>query len=168
MTYTGKALVPARFGPKSCFSFFLSFFHHLLHIELIFSSSLSYIRYILPAMHPANLPPTGLSQMSMVSSPNLAPRSIYDSSPYRSATDFEIEYSPGKTPRPPMRRMASDYTSPENMLQSSVARIVAAKARPFCVSGRIPVDPANLTMFFRTKVRPTCHEIVSFTHLLER
>lgn len=69
--------------------------------------------------------------------------------------DFEIERvsnSPGKSSRPSLRRGMSDYTS-ESVLQSSVARIVAAKASPFVVSGRIPVDPATLTLFFRTKVR---------------
>ena len=30
--------------------------------------------------------------------------------------------------------------------------LVAAKARPFAVCGRIPVDPTALILFFRSKV----------------
>lgn len=85
---------------------------------------------------------------------------MYDGSlPYRRSPsmDFEIEHvsnSPGKSSRPSLRRGRSDYAS-EAMLQASVARIVAAKT--FAVSGKIPVDPATLTLFFRTKVRrQTC------------
>ncbi|KAA1475317.1 hypothetical protein DENSPDRAFT_860763 [Dentipellis sp. KUC8613] len=93
----------------------------------------------------------------MVPSPALTSRSVYsDGLPFNRSPsmDFEIEhvpsYSPGKSGRPPIRRGMSDYTS-EDVLQASVARVVAAKSRPFSVSGRIPVDPANLTLFFRTK-----------------
>ena len=79
-------------------------------------------------------------------------RPIYDGFQTHPSVDFEIEHvpmsSPAKPPRPLMRRGMSDYSN-ESMLQTSVARIVAAKARPFSVSGRIPVDPANLTLVFR-------------------
>ncbi|TFY79753.1 hypothetical protein EWM64_g4257, partial [Hericium alpestre] len=102
----------------------------------------------------------------MVPSPALTSRSVYSDGSSRSvyhdslpftrspSADFEIEhvpsYSPGKSGRPAMRRGMSDYTS-EDILQASVAKVIAAKARPFSVSGRIPVDPTNLTLFFRTK-----------------
>jgi len=45
----------------------------------------------------------------------------------------------------------SDYTNVD--LQASIANVIATKAHPFAVSGRIPIDPATLTLFFRTKVR---------------
>jgi hypothetical protein len=74
-------------------------------------------------------------------------------SPASANADFEIERitSPRAQPRPPLRRAVSDYAN-EALLQSSIANVIAAKARPFVVSGRIPVDPATLTLFFRTKV----------------
>ena len=40
----------------------------------------------------------------------------------------------------------------EAAFRTSVAALIAAKARPFCVSGRIPVDPSSLILFFRSKV----------------
>ncbi|KAF8263285.1 hypothetical protein EI94DRAFT_1772985 [Lactarius quietus] len=68
------------------------------------------------------------------------------------SVDFEIEHvsSPRVQPRPPMRRAVSDYAN-ESLLQSSIATVIAAKARSFAITGRIPVDPATLTLFFRTK-----------------
>ena len=86
-------------------------------------------------------------------------RNLYDQPvPFQSPSastgaDFEIERitSPRAQPRPPLRRAVSDYTN-EALLQSSIANVIASKARPFAVSGRIPVDPATLTLFFRTKV----------------
>ncbi len=95
----------------------------------------------------------------MVPSPAVSPaivgRNLYEQpmtlrSP---SVDFEIEHvlSPRAQPRPLLRRGASDYAN-ENLLQTSIATVIAAKARPFAVSGRIPVDPASLTLFFRTKV----------------
>ncbi|KAK7678715.1 hypothetical protein QCA50_018297 [Cerrena zonata] len=68
-------------------------------------------------------------------------------------SDFEVETpvkmhsSPHKIRR---RRLSSDYDS-EVAYRNRIARLIAAKARPFTVSGRIPVDPANLTLFFRSK-----------------
>jgi hypothetical protein len=99
--------------------------------------------------------------IARVPSPAISPanvgRSLYEQPvPFQSPTasaDFEIERitSPRAQPRPPLRRAVSDYAN-EALIQSSIANVIAAKARPFAVSGRIPVDPATLTLFFRTKV----------------
>jgi hypothetical protein len=110
---------------------------------------------------PPTLAPTVGSLIARVPSPAISPaivgRNLYDQpvsfqSPTASA-DFEIERitSPRAQPRPPLRRAVSDYAN-EALLQSSIANVISAKARPFVVSGRIPVDPATLTLFFRTKV----------------
>ena len=111
---------------------------------------------------PPNLAPA-VPLIARVPSPAMSPamvgRSLYDQpvafqSPSASTgADFEIERitSPRAQPRPPLRRAVSDYTN-EALLQTSIANVIAAKARPFAVSGRIPVDPATLTLFFRTKV----------------
>jgi len=112
-------------------------------------------------MH-STLPPTLAPQIiARVPSPAISPaivgRSLYEQpAPFQSPTasaDFEIERitSPRAQPRPPLRRAVSDYAN-EALLQSSIANVIATKARPFAVSGRIPVDPATLTLFFRTKV----------------
>ncbi|EPQ50762.1 hypothetical protein GLOTRDRAFT_66433, partial [Gloeophyllum trabeum ATCC 11539] len=89
--------------------------------------------------------------------PSPAPRSRHASEspplPFErspSLSDFEIE-RPAKTPHRanrPLRR-SSEY-DPEQVLRS-VAAVIAAKARPTTVSGRIPVDPAQLVLFFRSK-----------------
>lgn len=71
----------------------------------------------------------------------------------RNMSDFEVEHSPAKTMSPKLRRrrQSSDYDS-EAAFRASVARLVSAKARPFCAAGRIPVDPTSLILFFRSKV----------------
>jgi len=89
-------------------------------------------------------------------SPALGVRNLYEppigfQNPNSNA-DFEIEpvTSPrGQQNRPLIRRAVSDYTNVD--LQASIANVIAAKAHPFSVSGRIPIDPATLTLFFRTK-----------------
>ncbi|KAH7908547.1 hypothetical protein BJ138DRAFT_341703 [Hygrophoropsis aurantiaca] len=71
-----------------------------------------------------------------------------------SLSDFEIERAPktstGTPRRPSARRLQSDYAN-ENALRASVSRLIAAKARPFSVGGRIPIDPSALVLFFRSK-----------------
>ncbi|KAI0043047.1 hypothetical protein FA95DRAFT_1609701 [Auriscalpium vulgare] len=91
----------------------------------------------------------------MIPSPALPGRAPYDPSRvynYSPASDFEIEHgsSPGRASRQLGRPGAPVYTD-ETLLQDSIAKIISAKARPFTVSGRIPIDPAHLTLFFRTK-----------------
>ena len=95
--------------------------------------------------------------MSIVQSPAVSPAIVGRNLPsvtYRApgTTEFEIERasSPRSQPRPPMRRAASDYAG-EVALKESISNVIAAKARPYAISGRIPVDPATLSLFFRTK-----------------
>ena len=42
---------------------------------------------------------------------------------------------------------------PELVYRENVSKLIGAKTRPFSVSGRIPLDPAHLVLFFRAKVR---------------
>lgn len=95
-----------------------------------------------------------MSTMTALSSGS-SPSRVSDGLPFpRNMSDFEVETpvkmhsSPQKIRR---RRVSSDYDS-EVVYRTRIARLIAAKARPFTVSGRIPVDPSNLTLFFRSKV----------------
>jgi hypothetical protein len=109
---------------------------------------------------PPSFVPSVTPSIARVPSPAFSPagggRPLYEQpvsfqSPVGS--DFEIERitSPRGQPRPSLRRGVSDYAN-DSVLQASIANVIAAKARPFAISGRIPVDPATLTLFFRTKV----------------
>jgi hypothetical protein len=118
------------------------------------------ISRMMPSAIPPSLsPPGGNAAVAIVPSPAVSPaivgRTLYEQPMgFRSpSADFEIEHvlSPRMQPRPPMRRAVSDYAN-ESLLQSSIATVIAAKARSFAITGRIPVDPATLTLFFRTKV----------------
>lgn len=65
--------------------------------------------------------------------------------------DFEIERSaanttPGPVPHQPIG--APSYVD-EGAI---VAQLLLAKSRPTTVSGTIPVDPASLVLFYRSKV----------------
>ncbi|KAH8101731.1 hypothetical protein BXZ70DRAFT_72160 [Cristinia sonorae] len=69
-------------------------------------------------------------------------------------SDFEVEHTlklHGSSPKTQRRRRTSSDYSSEAAYRTRVARLLNAKARPFSVCGRIPVDPANLTLFFRSK-----------------
>ncbi len=98
-----------------------------------------------------------LSTISSMSSPT---PSRYPDLPVprtQSVSEFEVLHSAvGKTPYTPSkpRRRASD---PEHdskaAYRAAISAVVSAKARPFAVSGRVPMDPAHLTLFFRSKVR---------------
>jgi len=72
----------------------------------------------------------------------------------KSQPDFEIERplkSATNVPkRPSARRLKSDYSA-EHALRTSVSRFLAARSRPFTASGRIPLDPSALVLFFRSK-----------------
>lgn len=74
----------------------------------------------------------------------------------KSQPDFEIERphksATSASKRPSTRRLKSDYAA-EHALRGSVSRLLIAKARPFTASGRIPLDPSALVLFFRSKVR---------------
>ena len=101
-----------------------------------------------------------LSTISNMSSPT---PSRYPDLPVprtQSVSEFEIEHSvSGKVPYTPSkpRRRASDpeYDS-QAAYRAAIAAIVSTKARPFALSGRVPMDPTHLTLFFRSKVRPAC------------
>ncbi|KIJ16571.1 hypothetical protein PAXINDRAFT_168631 [Paxillus involutus ATCC 200175] len=105
--------------------------------------------------------------LSVLSSPTLSAASRLSdgsrhsdsSQPYsrtrtKSQPDFEIERTPkfanGFSKRPSARRLKSDYSA-EHALRASVSRLIAARGRPFTASGRIPLDPTALVLFFRSK-----------------
>jgi hypothetical protein len=101
--------------------------------------------------------------LSVLSSPASSASRLSDGSRHsdsghrtKSQTDFEIERphksSPSALKRPSTRRLQSDYAA-QHALRASVSRLLAAKARPFTASGRIPLDPSVLVLFFRSKVR---------------
>ncbi|PIL29126.1 hypothetical protein GSI_09174 [Ganoderma sinense ZZ0214-1] len=92
-----------------------------------------------------------LSTMSSTSSPT--PSRYPDLPPPRtqSVSEFEVEqrkmpFSPSKN-----RRRGSEPDAKEVTYRSAIASVVGAKARPFCVSGRVPMDPTQLTLFFRSQ-----------------
>ncbi|KAH9947860.1 hypothetical protein B0H21DRAFT_691224 [Amylocystis lapponica] len=61
---------------------------------------------------------------------------------------------PGKvqhTPPKARRRTTSLNEDNEAAFRASVVGLLKSKARPIAVSGRIPVDPSVLTLFFRSK-----------------
>lgn len=72
-----------------------------------------------------------------------------------SMSDFEVERAPRQSPANPKRQLVrrgqSEYDN-EHVLRTSVSRLMTAKTRPYTVSGRIPLDPAVLVLFFRSKV----------------
>ncbi|TFK52832.1 hypothetical protein OE88DRAFT_1627401 [Heliocybe sulcata] len=70
-----------------------------------------------------------------------------------SNSDFEVERSPGRTPHrayKPLRRQSPGYDA-EQRFCSALSALCSAKNRPFSVCGRIPLDPSQLVLFFRTK-----------------
>ncbi|TBU44089.1 hypothetical protein BD309DRAFT_1018807 [Dichomitus squalens] len=83
-----------------------------------------------------------------------APSRYPDLPPARtqSLSEFEVEqrrqpFSPTKS-----RRRGSDPEHDKEIAyRSAIAAVISAKARPFAVSGRVPMDPAHLTLFFRTQ-----------------
>lgn len=123
------------------------------------------------SLHPLPLPslvfPLAMFPPSILSSPALSSASrLSDGSsrhsdqghPHsrtKSQPEFEIERplkSATAPKRPSARRLQSDYAA-EHALRTSVSRFLVAKARPFTASGRIPLDPSALVLFFRSKVR---------------
>ncbi|KAJ7485873.1 hypothetical protein FB451DRAFT_1231319 [Mycena latifolia] len=64
---------------------------------------------------------------------------------------FEVEH----VSRPPSamanRSPPEPAYDPEFIYREHVSRLINAKTRPFSVSGRIPVDPSHLVLFFRSK-----------------
>ena len=67
---------------------------------------------------------------------------------------FEIERTPTTAPvRLPDRGQLEYEEEDEIDLPTAIGRLLAAKSQPFSISGRIPVNPADLTLFFRSQVR---------------
>ncbi|KAJ7692471.1 hypothetical protein B0H17DRAFT_871281, partial [Mycena rosella] len=66
-------------------------------------------------------------------------------------TTFEVEH----VSRPPSAMANRSPPDPaydsEFMYREHVSRLIGAKTRPFSVSGRIPLDPSHLVLFFRSK-----------------
>ncbi|KAK7018280.1 hypothetical protein R3P38DRAFT_2982063 [Favolaschia claudopus] len=64
---------------------------------------------------------------------------------------FEVEH----VSRPPsamgMNRPPEPVWDPEFMYREHVSKLIGAKSRPCSVSGRIPLDPSHLVLFFRSK-----------------
>ncbi|KAJ7663166.1 hypothetical protein DFH06DRAFT_1189508 [Mycena polygramma] len=81
-----------------------------------------------------------------------APRPIVsDGSRSPNLASFEVEH----VSRPPSamgnRSPAQPAVDPEFVYREHVSRLIGAKSRPFTVSGRIPLDPSQLVLFFRSK-----------------
>lgn len=70
---------------------------------------------------------------------------------YGSRLDFEIERSPRSGYGRSKIQMPSPSDVNEHALHTHFPILVAAKSRPFSLSGLIPIDPANLVLFFRSK-----------------
>ena len=73
----------------------------------------------------------------------------------RVSEGFEVERSSplSSQPRlPSVKRGLGSVDPLEVGLQTHLPPLLAAKARPFTVSGLIPFDPASLVVFFRSKV----------------
>ncbi|KAH9929112.1 uncharacterized protein BXZ73DRAFT_90526 [Epithele typhae] len=59
-----------------------------------------------------------------------------------------------KLPHPsakPRRRGSDPEYDKQTDYRAALAGIMSSKSRPFAVSGRVPMDPAQLALFFRTK-----------------
>lgn len=68
-----------------------------------------------------------------------------------STSEFEIEHAtPSYSKRSLVRRSQPDFDG-EQVLRTSVSKLIAARTRSFTVSGRIPLDPSALVLFFRSK-----------------
>lgn len=94
------------------------------------------------------------SNVSAVGSPKSVTSRLSDGAPlYSSMSDFEIERgSPlSAYAHASPRRVPSSVDFNEHAMRTHLTSLLAAKSRPFSVSGLIPLDPANLVVFFRSK-----------------
>lgn len=81
-----------------------------------------------------------------------------------STSDFQVEKrakSPNPYGRPPPQAQADPYKD-EQLYRDRVSDLIAAKDNQFSVTGRIPVDPAQLVLFFRAKVSTKSIQVYSF------
>ncbi|KAJ7155686.1 hypothetical protein C8R46DRAFT_1041042 [Mycena filopes] len=79
-----------------------------------------------------------------------ASRPISDGSRSPNLATFEVEHV-SRPPSAMANRPPEPAFDPEVMYREHVSKLIAAKTRPFTVSGRIPVDPSKLVLFFRSK-----------------
>ncbi|KAJ6603607.1 hypothetical protein DFH09DRAFT_1124689 [Mycena vulgaris] len=91
--------------------------------------------------------------MYSISTPlyNSARPIVSDGSRSPNLTTFQVEH----VSRPPSamgnRSPLEPSYDPEFIYRENVSRLIGAKTRPFSVSGRIPLDPSHLVLFFRSK-----------------
>ncbi len=67
-------------------------------------------------------------------------------------SEFEVEQTKSQFPTKSQRRRQSSDRDSEAAFRACVSMLVSSKARRVSVSGKIPVDPSNLILFFRSKV----------------
>ncbi|KAJ7764004.1 hypothetical protein DFH07DRAFT_917012 [Mycena maculata] len=68
---------------------------------------------------------------------------------------FQVEHV-SRPPSAMANRSPPEPTyDPEFIYRENVSKLIGAKARPFSVSGRIPLDPSQLVLFFRSKTGTT-------------
>lgn len=80
-----------------------------------------------------------------------------------SVSDFQVEKSRHRRSNSQER---AGYDE-EAVYRDSIARLLIAKAIPFSISGRMPVEANELILFFRTKVSASdCHVIGTLTALI--
>ncbi len=83
-------------------------------------------------------------------------------------SDFQVEKSRRRRSNSQER---AGYDE-ETVYRESIARLLIAKAVPFSISGRMPVDANELIVFFRTKVSTDNstipHRLVTYLLLTER
>ncbi len=98
-----------------------------------------------------------LSTISNMSSPG---PSRYPDLPVprtQSVSEFQVEHTmSGKaafSPSKPRRRSSDPEYDTQAAYRAALSALVTAKGRPFAVAGRVPMDPTNLTLFFRSQVR---------------
>lgn len=96
----------------------------------------------------------------------------YSTGSPRSATTritegFEVERSSPLSTQPwlPTVKRPASVDLMEVGLQTHLPLLLSAKARPFTVSGLIPLDPINLVVFFRSKVRLKLSELLKLSTL---
>ncbi|TFK32163.1 hypothetical protein BDQ12DRAFT_692899 [Crucibulum laeve] len=101
-----------------------------------------YASPLMPISRAASPSPSGMSR-----SPDLP----FHRSP--SVSDFQIEKAPRSASAAARRSMpaAEPAYHDELLYRESVSRLIQIKDRQFAVSGRIPVDPSQLVLFFRSK-----------------
>lgn len=71
-----------------------------------------------------------------------------------SVLDFQIEKAPKSPNMGGGRGLPAQAANQDDVLLNQyVSAIIAAKDRQFAITGSIPLDPSQLVLFFRSKVR---------------